>query len=255
MAKAFSLVELSIVLVILGLLTGGILSGQSLIRAAELRGVVMEFHRYSTAMMTFRDRYMALPGDFRDATRFWGKDNAACSSHTGTATPTGTCNGNGDGMVNAAAAAGATSEMFQSWKQMALAGLIEGTYSGVAGSESTTQHLIAVNAPPSKIGDVAWGFGYQNNTAGGSDHVYAYDYSNALTIGKVPQGNWADDPFISAQEAWNIDSKLDDGRAGYGKVHGMRRSCTNSVNAFDYMSDYQLASTGQVCALFFRFMN
>ena len=53
MTKAFSLVELSIVLVILGLLTGGILAGQNLIRAAELRSVITEFKTYQTAVMTF----------------------------------------------------------------------------------------------------------------------------------------------------------------------------------------------------------
>lgn len=60
--KAFSLVELSIVLVILGLLTGGILAGQSLIRAAELRAVSTEYSRYITATQSFRDKYFAVPG-------------------------------------------------------------------------------------------------------------------------------------------------------------------------------------------------
>ena len=73
MRAAFSLVELSIVLVILGLLTGGILTGQNLIRAAELRSVVTEFQTYQTAVMTFRDKYFALPGDMTNATDFWGE--------------------------------------------------------------------------------------------------------------------------------------------------------------------------------------
>ncbi|PZP83692.1 MAG: type II secretion system protein, partial [Azospirillum brasilense] len=55
----FSLVELSIVLVILGLLTGGILGGQSLIRAAELRTISTDANRYITAAQTFRDKYFA----------------------------------------------------------------------------------------------------------------------------------------------------------------------------------------------------
>src|SRR5438552_4058186 len=70
--QAFSLVELSIVLVILGLLVGGILSGQSLIRAAELRSVTTEFSRYLAAVQSFKDKYFALPGDMANATAFWG---------------------------------------------------------------------------------------------------------------------------------------------------------------------------------------
>lgn len=69
--RGFSLVELSIVLVILGLLTGGILAGQSLIRASELRSVSTELQRYSSAIYSFRDQYMALPGDMLNATSFW----------------------------------------------------------------------------------------------------------------------------------------------------------------------------------------
>ena len=69
---AFSLVELSIVLVILGLLVGGVLSGQSLIRAAQLRSVTTQFANYRAAVFTFRDKYFALPGDMANASAFWG---------------------------------------------------------------------------------------------------------------------------------------------------------------------------------------
>lgn len=69
---AFSLVELSIVLVILGLLVGGVVAGQSLIRAAELRSVSTDYQRFLTATLTFRDKYFALPGDFTMASRVWG---------------------------------------------------------------------------------------------------------------------------------------------------------------------------------------
>ncbi|MBX9726410.1 MAG: prepilin-type N-terminal cleavage/methylation domain-containing protein, partial [Rickettsiales bacterium] len=104
---AFSLVELSIVLVILGLLVGGVLSGQSLIRAAELRAVSTEYSRYVTSAQTFRDKYFALPGDMNNATRFWGNlGGTNCTNSAGTsAVTTGTCDGNGDGQVGVAAAA------------------------------------------------------------------------------------------------------------------------------------------------------
>ncbi|MFZ4542067.1 MAG: type II secretion system protein [Rickettsiales bacterium] len=61
--SAFSLVELSIVLVILGLLVGGILSGQALIRAAELRAAIKQFEGFTAASLQFRDKYMNLPAD------------------------------------------------------------------------------------------------------------------------------------------------------------------------------------------------
>jgi prepilin-type N-terminal cleavage/methylation domain-containing protein len=60
-SSAFSLVELSIVLVILGLLVGGVLSGQSLIRAAALRSVTNDYSRYSAAVNTFKDKYFPAP--------------------------------------------------------------------------------------------------------------------------------------------------------------------------------------------------
>jgi prepilin-type N-terminal cleavage/methylation domain-containing protein len=59
--RGFSLVELSIVLVILGLLTGGILTGQNLIRAAELRSAVTELQRHQASTQSFRDKYFAIP--------------------------------------------------------------------------------------------------------------------------------------------------------------------------------------------------
>ena len=66
---AFSLVELSIVLVILGLLVGGVLSGQALIQAAQLRAVSEEYTKYTTAALTFRDKYLATPGDMKQCHR------------------------------------------------------------------------------------------------------------------------------------------------------------------------------------------
>lgn len=63
MSKGFSLVELSIVLVILGLLTGGILGGQELIHAAEVRATMNTSSTYQTAYHAFRLKYNCIPGD------------------------------------------------------------------------------------------------------------------------------------------------------------------------------------------------
>src|SRR5271155_2823005 len=64
----FTLIELSIVLVIIGLIVGGVLVGQDLIRAAEVRATIAQIEKYNTAVNTFRGKYNALPGDMNAAT-------------------------------------------------------------------------------------------------------------------------------------------------------------------------------------------
>lgn len=64
--SGFTLVELSIVLIVIGILTGGILKGQDVIRNAKLKRIASDFANVVTAMYTYEDRYDQLPGD--DAT-------------------------------------------------------------------------------------------------------------------------------------------------------------------------------------------
>lgn len=136
--SGFSLVELSIVLVILGLLTGGILGGQALIRAAELRSLTVELERLSTATYSFRDKYFGMPGDITNATAFWGDQatgvNACPSPSTPDGSP-GTCNGNGDGQFSG----GDLGENLRALQQLALAGLIEGSYTGIPSASNNVQ--------------------------------------------------------------------------------------------------------------------
>ncbi len=64
--KGFTLVELSIVLIVIGLLSGAILKGQEIIKNAKLKRIISDFSNISTAIYTYEDRYDELPGD--DAT-------------------------------------------------------------------------------------------------------------------------------------------------------------------------------------------
>lgn len=128
MHKGFTLIELSIVLVILGLLVGGILAGKSLIRASELRSVSNDISKVQIAVAAFRDRYFAFPGEMTNATSFWGKDAINCNSHTGTAATPGTCNGDGNGSWGN----GSQWEQFTAWQHMAYAGLWPGSWPGIA---------------------------------------------------------------------------------------------------------------------------
>ena len=64
--RGFTLIELSIVLVIIGLIVGVVLVGQDLIRAAGVRATISQIEKYQTAVNTFRGKYGYLPGDIKD---------------------------------------------------------------------------------------------------------------------------------------------------------------------------------------------
>ena len=64
--KGFTLVEIAIVLVIIGLLIGGILQGRSMIQNARVKRLVNDMEGLRTAVLTFQDRYSMLPGDEND---------------------------------------------------------------------------------------------------------------------------------------------------------------------------------------------
>lgn len=162
--RGFSLIELSIVLVILGLLVGGILAGKSLIHASELRKVTTDFSRYETAVHGFRDRYFSLPGDISSASKIWGAGDGGTGNtvtcFNAILTGTATCNGNGDGTI-----IGATTqvhEIHHAWQHLTNAGLIEGQYTGSASTDPSVGYtwytLAGMNAPASPLGaqDCYW---------------------------------------------------------------------------------------------------
>lgn len=231
--RAFSLVELSIVLVILGLLTGGVLTGQSLIRAAELRAVTSEYQRYTTAIHTFRNQYMALPGDFRDATRFWGYQGiTGCTNNAGTAAvANGVCDGTGDGQINIGTVSNASSEPYQAWRQLARAGLVEGQYTGQTDTVSVKHSVIGQNVPASKLSNAGWTLHYLGARSG---HAYWFDkqYEHVFFFG-AQEPQWETFvPVLRPEEAWNIDVKLDDGKPGTGAIMEMQSDgITSSTNS------------------------
>ena len=211
---AFSLVELSIVLVILGLLVGGVLSGQSLIRAAELRAVSTEYSRYLTATQTFRDKYFALPGDMTNAFAFWGAATG-CTNADINSVATG-CNGNGDGAISIYA------EGFRFWQHLALASLIEGTYSGTA---TTNNAVLGGNVPRGRISSTGYQIWSEPWASQGWTGTGSTEISNAIRFGAWGAfGGTAGDPSrisnpsLKCEESWNLDTKIDDGKPGLGRL-------------------------------------
>lgn len=261
---AFSLVELSIVLVILGLLVGGVLSGQSLIRAAELRSITNDISRHQAAILTFRDKYFALPGDMTNATQFWGTDTASACSNAPVAgdrvAKTVTCDGNGNGQILHTSGP----EIFRAWQHLANAGLIEGSYTGVAGPLTTGDHDPGINAPVVKGGN---SFGASILYLGTlpASHTIAYvfegNYGNSIAYGSCNTFDCIGG--YKPEDVWNIDTKLDDGKPGTGKIAtrvscvggGCMPNCNSATSNAAGQADaaiYLLEQTGKNCNLYLR---
>src|SRR3979411_2209040 len=79
----FTLVEIAIVMVIIGLLLGGILKGQEMITQAKIKNVVNDFNGINVAWTSYKDRYRFLPGDDKGATTRWTVQNPASGDGDG----------------------------------------------------------------------------------------------------------------------------------------------------------------------------
>ena len=252
----FSLVELSIVLVILGLLVGGVLAGQSLIRAAELRATNTEFQRYATAYAAFRDKYLAIPGDMPNATAFWGINGDATTCKTTASTTSATCNGNGDGGIDFGADAADVSqvhERFSAWKHLSNAGLIEGAYTGVPGPDGPRDVVIGGNSPRSRLTNAGWSAAMRTSAISDTNWYLARAGNFLLFGGETgTAANWGG--VLKPEEAWNIDVKMDDGRPSYGRIVSLKPAPSTlmpncATNATEASAEYALTNATLACGL------
>jgi prepilin-type N-terminal cleavage/methylation domain-containing protein len=120
--RGFTLIEIAIVLVIIGLLLGGILKGQELITSARVRNLANQVEGIKAAYFGFQDRYRALPGDFNLGNP--QIPNVAAGA-----------NGDGDGRIEATAT---INESIAVWDHLSHAGFINGTYTYNAAESPTT---------------------------------------------------------------------------------------------------------------------
>lgn len=118
----FTLVEIAVVLVIIGLLLGGILRGQELIKSARVRSLANQISGIQAAYFGFVDRYQRQPGD-------WQLRGAAL------AIPGVANGGNGDGRI-AGGDAGPWDEALAVWEHLSRAEFIQGAYRGGTGQPS-----------------------------------------------------------------------------------------------------------------------
>lgn len=124
--NGFTLIEIAIVLVIIGLLLGGVLKGQELIQSARVRNVISQQDGVKAAYFGFLDRFRAVPGDYNQA-------------NPNIANVAATSNGNNNGRIEPNGTGGSTiDEHIAVWEHLSKAGFINGSYTYAAGNESTT---------------------------------------------------------------------------------------------------------------------
>lgn len=254
-SRAFSLVELSIVLVILGLLTGGILAGQSLIRAAELRSISADLSRYMAATNAFRDQYNAWPGDMTNAQSFWGVraagTNFVCQRTLNVTT--GTCNSDGNGFIDEVSGDTSHGERFLFWQHLAYAGLVEGSYTGASNNTGYEAVVVGSNAPPGKLSNSYYYMFVPGNNQPISGDTEYYDgpYSkNTFGLRTV-----ASPAILKPDEAWSLDTKLDDGKPATGAFFSWKRSGTwtpNCATSDALSAEYNVSATGTLCPVIFE---
>jgi prepilin-type N-terminal cleavage/methylation domain-containing protein len=189
----FTLVEIAIVLVIIGLLLGGILKGQEMITQAKIKNVVNDFNGITAAVSSYQDRYRALPGDDVNAASRWSAATAVSGNGDGVfGTPTATTNS-----YNTVLAALPTTaqETNLFWWDLRLAGFVGGQTTGAGAGNPPA------NAANGLMGVQTTGLGFTANI--------------------VCSSNLPDKIAIA------VDTQMDDGTATSGQVRAMIQAAPN----------------------------
>ncbi|HMJ50058.1 MAG TPA: prepilin-type N-terminal cleavage/methylation domain-containing protein, partial [Burkholderiales bacterium] len=130
--NGFTLIEIAIVLVIIGLLLGGVLKGQELITSAKVRNLIAQQDGIKAAYFGFQDRYRALPGDYPGAVASANIPNV-----------TATLGGNGDGQILNTAGA---NEQTIAWVHMSHAGFLTGSFNMGTATDAVAQANTPLNS-------------------------------------------------------------------------------------------------------------
>ena len=255
--KGFTLVEFSIVMVIIGLVLGGVTAGRDLIKAAELRAAVTQVEEYQVAVYTFRNKYNALPGDIDslDAAQI------GLSPRSG-----GVGKGDDNGVIEACSsgATGAGCETLLFWADLSATVISTSILANVSGTYSNSilefggyfKNIFEYLSPVSSAYAAVPGGGmvisgaaagtainkkdvFPESALGNFNYmiVYASEGLNYFQIAGITSTDASGDYDLSNQitpmEAVHMDTKIDDADPYTGKVMAMEGDAPNTEAVAD----------------------
>jgi len=208
----FTLVEIAIVLVIVGLLLGGILKGQEMINQARIKNAINDFNGITVAITSYQDRYRFLPGDDPNASTRW----------TAQAPASGNGNGTVEGLYGSVTA-NDESRLF--WQHLRIAGFVPGLTTG-AGAQSQPTNSVAgiMGAESGVVGTRGLGF----------------------TTLMVCSSNFPDKVAIA------LDTQMDDANPATGQVRAQLQTQSNPPTIANPATGYVETGVSQylVCKTF-----
>lgn len=210
--SGFTLVEIAIVLVIIGLLLGGVLKGQELINSAKVKNMINDFRTVSSFVYSYQDRFRVFPGDQTTAqlqSAFGATSGAVQCTGTGTGCAPG--NARLDGDWNATAD---TSETYVFWQHVRLANLATGPVSASALLVPST--YLPQNADGGKLG-----------IESGLDSTGA----PAPFIGGMRGSFYICSEGVLGRYVRQIDTTMDDGDTAGGNVRAVAMNATRNAAA------------------------
>lgn len=247
-SRGFTLLELSMSLMAIGLIVTAIMTGRTLLRQSEINSLLIDKEQYLSAAHQFIDKYNYPPGDMPTATTYWGiaggssLDNYTTSCSTIAGSGTQTCNGNGDGLISGASFGGY--ESFEAWQQMADAGFIKGNFPPT-GTGAVWTNVPGKDNPVSKPFSSQFLIGWRGNYASAANGIFIGNYRHTIEVYGAAGGG-----VITASEARAFDAKSDDGAPGTGAIlGGYSNSCTTTSVSSSAL--YNTSQAGLSCFLYF----
>jgi len=235
--KAFSLIELAIVLIILGLLVASVSIGNQILQQAQFKKIITNLQDFKVSIEVFDEQHNGLPGDLTNAQSFW----PSCANQTSPVT--NNCNGNGNGKFEK------NYEGMRIWEHLRLAGLLDNKYVGTDTSGNGNQFNPGNNAPKLPTGNGC----YFASSESSSATWYSLTSDQVIILGGTATNSSCDEGSFTPKQAYYLDFKIDDGKAETGKILSTEGESIKTSNPNDCSNgDYNLAIETETCRTLFN---